>query len=148
MGYDQVELIGIGKSVHQSSLNNWTNSNSSSVCMDQSPYNVWNDWDANQRDLFLLDHQGDLVLNQNISGGLPNNLESIIINLIDAIPQDDAMLGDLNNDGALNVLDVINLVNIILSNDYTNEQLLLADINQDGTINIIDIVQLVNIILD
>ena len=89
-----------------------------------------------------------LVLNQNISGGLPNNLESIIINLIDAIPQDDAMLGDLNNDGALNVLDVINLVNIILSNDYTNEQLLLADINQDGTINIIDIVQLVNIILD
>jgi len=52
--------------------------------------------------------------------------------------------GDINNDGIINVLDVIELVNIILSNaDYIED----ADLNGDGIINIVDIVTIVNIIL-
>ena len=52
--------------------------------------------------------------------------------------------GDMNDDNELNVLDIILIVNIILSNEYNN----LADINNDETINVLDIVQLVNIILN
>ena len=71
-----------------SSLGNWTNGNDASVCADQSPYPTWNEWDASQRDLYVLDHSGNLVLQQNITGGLPNNLESLIIDLIEQIPDD------------------------------------------------------------
>ena len=52
--------------------------------------------------------------------------------------------GDFNNDGIVNILDVVQLVNIILINEYNNN----VDMNQDGIVNILDIVQLVNIILN
>ena len=54
------------------------------------------------------------------------------------------LLGDLNYDGELNVIDVVSLVNITL-NDEWNE---LGDVNNDGELNVIDIVMLVNIILE
>ena len=52
-------------------------------------------------------------------------------------------LGDINSDGDLNILDIVSLVNIILSNDYSDT----ADLNSDDTINILDVVLLVNAIL-
>ena len=54
------------------------------------------------------------------------------------------LLGDMNSDGLLNVLDVVSLVNIILNDD---DYIVLGDMNQDGVLNVLDIVQLVNIIL-
>ena len=52
--------------------------------------------------------------------------------------------GDINSDGIINVLDVIQLVNIILINEYLET----GDLNEDEIINILDIIQLVNIILN
>ena len=54
------------------------------------------------------------------------------------------LLGDLNQDGGINVQDVILMVNLVLSNEY----IFLADINEDNLVNIQDIVSLINIILD
>tara|TARA_Y100001960_G_scaffold328779_1_gene418428 strand:+ start:143 stop:2161 length:2019 start_codon:yes stop_codon:yes gene_type:complete len=54
-------------------------------------------------------------------------------------------LGDINNDGILNILDILVLINIILNDDAYNEN---GDINGDGGINISDIILLINIILD
>ena len=56
--------------------------------------------------------------------------------------------GDMNQDEILNILDIVILVNIVLSNDPTATQLASGDINNDGVLNILDIVQLVNIILE
>ena len=53
-------------------------------------------------------------------------------------------LGDINNDGSIDVLDIISAVNFILNNEYNNS----ADLNLDNMINVLDIVQLVNIILN
>jgi hypothetical protein len=80
-----VKLVGVGKESHMGSLGNWTNGNNSSVCADSSPFSVWSDWEASQRDLFVLDHHGNLVLHENISGGLPTNLESLVMGLVDQI---------------------------------------------------------------
>jgi len=55
------------------------------------------------------------------------------------------MLGDLNQDEILNILDIIILVNIILEGDDYQLQ---ADMNEDGSVNILDIITLVNIILE
>ena len=66
--------------------------------------------------------------------------------LIELISSDNNMLGDVNGDGEINVLDVIQLVNMVLGfqePDYST-----ADVNQDGEINILDVVQVVNLILE
>lgn len=54
------------------------------------------------------------------------------------------ILGDINNDNGLNVLDVILLVNMILENSF-NET---GDINQDAILNVLDVVDLINLILN
>ena len=58
-------------------------------------------------------------------------------------------LGDINQDGGHNILDIILIIDYILGNqEFTQEQLELADMDGDGTINILDITQLINIILE
>jgi len=60
----------------------------------------------------------------------------------------DVVLGDLDGNGAINILDVVLLVNIVLGVlDPTSQQEISADLNADSTINILDVVQLVNMIL-
>ena len=54
------------------------------------------------------------------------------------------VLGDLNDDDIINILDVILLVNIILGNQ---EDSILADMNNDGQTNILDVIILVNLII-
>ena len=52
--------------------------------------------------------------------------------------------GDVNNDTILNVLDVVIMVNIVLSElDYIE----CADHNNDNMVNVSDVVQLLNLIL-
>ena len=81
-----------------------------------------------------------LIANSNYNGTESMNiLFSISINQSNTV-------GDLNNDEAINILDVIILVEHILSPGAT--ELDGADINNDGNINILDIVQLVNMILN
>jgi hypothetical protein len=58
------------------------------------------------------------------------------------------LIGDINNDLDVNILDVVLLVNQILeNNDLTDEHYLIFDINQDNEIDILDIVFLINLIL-
>tara|TARA_B110000196_G_scaffold212959_1_gene182731 strand:- start:642 stop:1517 length:876 start_codon:yes stop_codon:yes gene_type:complete len=59
-----------------------------------------------------------------------------------------AELGDVNLDGVVNILDIVQNVNYILGNlEFNEAQLLQADFNQDDVVNILDIVQMVNHIL-
>ena len=58
---------------------------------------------------------------------------------------DAEMLGDLNGDGIINVLDIVTMVNIVLNGGDYNP---LADLNDDGINNILDIVTLVNLVLN
>jgi hypothetical protein len=52
--------------------------------------------------------------------------------------------GDYNGDGVLDILDVVGLVNAVLSGGYSAS----GDMNQDGTLDILDVVTLVNAILN
>jgi pimeloyl-ACP methyl ester carboxylesterase len=60
-------------------------------------------------------------------------------------------LGDVNQDGSLDILDLVGIVNILLMDvdwsgfDYT---FWASDVNMDANINILDIVSLINIILE
>ena len=56
--------------------------------------------------------------------------------------------GDVNYDGSLNILDLVQIVNHILEiNIFTEGQISLADINMDENIDILDLVLLIDLIL-
>lgn len=58
------------------------------------------------------------------------------------------ILGDVNQDSIINVLDIIVIMNYILNlSNLNEEQLVLADMNQDQGINILDIVLLIGEII-
>ena len=58
------------------------------------------------------------------------------------------VLGDLNADSIINILDVVQLVGIILNNNASAYQEEAGDLNQDNIINVQDIILLINAILE
>ena len=55
-------------------------------------------------------------------------------------------LGDANSDGVLNVIDVVIIVNLILS-QISDDTVCQNDYNDDGVVNVIDVVTIVLFIL-
>jgi len=56
--------------------------------------------------------------------------------------------GDLNQDGIVDVLDIVQLIDIILQADEPETDIIcLADLNQDGSLDVLDIVMMVDIII-
>ena len=98
-----VELIGIGTETYISGLNNWTNNNDAPVVSEESPFSTWTSWGASQRDLFVLDKFGNVVLEQNISSGLPDNLQDLITDLLEPIVSPcelgTILVSEVNNSG-------------------------------------------------
>lgn len=60
---------------------------------------------------------------------------------------DDVLMGDVNMDGNVDVIDVVEMVDIILFGAPDDYQLLVGDLDGNGTIDVNDIVLLVAIIL-
>ena len=88
-------------------------------------------------------------LNNGICFGT-SSITNVVSNIFGNILQTDwgdcvepMLLGDLNNDGNLDILDLVVLSNMILLDSFTSY----GDMNQDGQLNILDIVNLVNTIL-
>ena len=82
------------------------------------------------------EYLGDLIITSNAKQ--PPILIHLQLNIIE-----DNIQGDLNGDSIIDILDLIILINIILSGEYST----VADWNEDGILNILDIVIHVNIIL-
>ena len=61
----------------------------------------------------------------------------------------DTIIGDVNLDSIINILDIVLMINIILDQNTSDIfSLDAADMNQDGIINVLDIIELLNIILN
>ena len=57
--------------------------------------------------------------------------------------------GDVNIDGNVDVLDVVQVVNFIIGNSAPDDaQGCAADMNEDGNIDVLDVVQMVNMIIN
>jgi hypothetical protein len=74
----------------------------------------------------------------------PDHHEYAVKELVFPVTLGSSQNGDVNADGVVNILDVVLLVNLVLSNEYNPS----GDLNSDGTINILDVVVLVGLILD
>ena len=61
---------------------------------------------------------------------------------------EEIIIGDINIDGLVNILDVVLIVNYVLDPEsLTSEQVLVSDYNNDQSIDILDIVELISYIL-
>jgi len=79
----------------------------------------------------------DTIVSDENGGGLLSSGDCIDVEISDVEP------GDINNDGTLNVQDVVIMINYILGGVYDSN----GDINNDGIINVQDVVILINLIL-
>ena len=57
-------------------------------------------------------------------------------------------LGDFNQDGALDVTDILSIVNYALQSEYSNYGAWASDANEDSNVDVLDIIFLINIILN
>ena len=101
-------------------------------------YYMPNDGSPYPRD-FIVDQEGILQYANN-----EIDTEWMLYVLDELTGGNQGMLGDINGDSTLNILDLVSLVNLVLSNDYINT----GDINEDGTLNILDVVLLASLILN
>ncbi len=53
------------------------------------------------------------------------------------------LYGDVNNDGLINIVDIVIIVNLVLSNEYND----IADGNGDQSVDVLDIIIFINLIL-
>ena len=89
-------------------------------------------------------HLSSLATNHSHSTWGDNTYTQVI-----TLSYNDVMMGDLDGDGIINILDIILEVNIILGViDPTPQQETAGDLNADGNIDILDVIALVNLILD
>jgi hypothetical protein len=107
----------------------------------------------NSNNEFIL---SDINLNNNVNiDSIPNGSQVLIFNTNynDVISNEinftinlnnTNLVGDLNDDGEINIIDVILVVDLILNGEFNS----LVDINEDEAITIIDVVLLINIILN
>jgi len=98
---------------------------------------IANEWEPCTPELF---EQTDIIMHSVVSD-LNNNLPQLAPDG-NYCPQNST--GDINEDGIVNILDVINIINMIFDTNLINEN---ADINEDGIINVLDVIGVVNIIL-
>ena len=88
----------------------------------------------------------DVYSENQLLGTVQIEIDPREISTINIYVGDEMILGDLNQDGVLNILDVIMMVNIII--DPNAEELMIADMNNDESVNIQDIILLVNEIIN
>ena len=90
-------------------------------------------------------HVGGLVDIETAKRATEVTLRSVI-NLLD---ESTYILGDINQDQIIDILDLVMIVNYILGiQDFESIQSYAADINEDAIINIQDIIAIINIILE
>ena len=93
--------------------------------------------DKNDGRIFEVTYDGETVWEYQTEFGQINRSQKYPINYFQ-------LLGDLNNDNNINVLDVVQLINIILNQ---SSYLPSADLNLDSQLNVLDVVSLINLIL-
>jgi len=152
---EDVMLVGIINTSNQGQLNQFIEENSITYPIIFDPgspggvqggdtYNLYympNDGSPYPRD-FIINQQGiiEYANNEIDTAWMISIIEDLLIGNCS-----EWNLGDLNNDGDINVLDIVNLINYILGVSYPSEcEYLVSDINGDDNLDILDIVLIVN----
>jgi Leucine-rich repeat (LRR) protein len=150
LGYNKIESIPESIGSLQNMMYFWIFNNElsslpESIC--DLPLN-WDGVDFGSYPFFA--SGGNKLCNQDLipdcienSSNFEISLDQFYYSFPEYTPQECDLIGDLNGDTILNVLDIVLMVNMVLDVGYAEE----ADMNSDGIINVLDVVILINTIL-
>ena len=154
--HNEVIVVGIANTNNQNTINNFVAENSLTfpILFDSGSSGGVQGGDI--YDLYYMPNDGspyprDFVINQDGVISYANNEidTALMLSIIYDLLSENILLGDINQDGLINILDVVNIINFILSDSIpTDDQSISSDLNQDDIINILDVVLIVNIILN
>ena len=152
-----IEFVGISNTNNQNIISNFIEENSLTFPILYDSGSSGGVQGGDTYDDYYMPNDGspyprDFIINQDGIIAYANNeidTEWMLSVINDLLALDNISLGDVNFDQTINILDIVSVVNFVLSNDVPYEnQFLASDLNSDGIINILDIVILVNIILE
>jgi len=154
--YDgNVQVIGIINTASNNQLTNFVEQNSITFPILFDPGSPGGVQGGDTYDLFYLPNDGspyprDFIIDQNGIFQYANNeidTEWMLYEL-DGLLSNNIVLGDINYDGLINIVDVIMIVNIIIGELLPTEyQSSASELNGDGEINVVDVIVIVNMIL-
>ena len=88
----------------------------------------------------------EFEIDSNFFGGWELPPSSAFI-FVSSLPSEQ-LIGDINDDGAINVLDIVTIVACIINDNCDSNSSSVGDFNSDNSLNVLDIVSLVNFILN
>jgi hypothetical protein len=101
-------------------------------------------WNGNEWS--ISDQDGNLIQSCTLSSGVEGECSFTLEGV--EVPECTSLPGDINQDGALDVLDIVMIMGFILGTEVPDEtQSSLADMNGDGLLNVLDVVMMVDIVL-
>ena len=150
-------VVGIINTSNQGQLNQFVAENSITYPIIFDPGSPGGVQGGDTYDLYYMPNDGspyprDFIIDQGGVIAYANNeidtewMLSVIYDLLNTI---NGVIGDINQDDIINILDIISLINFILGSEIpSTDETMLSDLNQDEVINILDVVMLVNLILN
>ena len=78
---------------------------------------------------------GSIFLTNSYDGNSVNGDNGSLYMLVSPSASKEVLLGDVNQDGVVNLLDVVPFVDLLAGGGFQDE----ADINQDGAVNLLDV---------
>ena len=154
---EQVQMVGISNTDNQNTISNFIQENSLTFPILYDSGSSGGVQGGDTYDLYYMPNDGspyprDFIINQEGVISYANNeidTEWMLSVIYDLINNSNGLIGDINQDNIINVLDIISLINFILGSQIPDDsQIILSDINEDQIINILDVVMLVNLILN
>ncbi len=143
-GYENVVIIAVGQTNISNFNSNFCANSDLPLVMDQYPdLPIREAYEGQHKEVVIVDTESN-ILGRIVVNNLSNTEKNYIRNIIAENYPEPQLLGDINEDGLINVLDIISVVNLILTSQ-NNE---LADMNSDGQVDVLDIVSIVNLILN
>ncbi len=155
--HNDIIVLGISNTNNQNTINNFVSENGLTFPIVFDPGSSGGVQGGDTYDLYYMPNDGspyprDFVIDQEgIIAYANNEIDTAwmlsVIN--DLLITNNGILGDINQDTIINILDVVLLINFILSSDIpSGSQFSSSDMNADGIINILDVVLIINIILN
>ena len=116
-------------------------------------YDTYNQWHGNYASVGIENSFANIGIeytwnNEYLQSASPLSNESAILITTNPPIVNNYLLGDSNQDNALNILDVVIIIQSIIDDNINDSLLILSDINQDGFLDVLDVVLLVNTIIE
>ena len=115
-------------------------------------YDPFNQWHGNFASIGIENHDSNMGLEYTWNNQYPNTgyelqNESAILITTNTPQYLHAIIGDVNFDESIDILDIVLVIQSIISNLNSVEIEIIGDVNFDESLNVLDVVALINIIL-